>query len=75
LGHIEKHCWKKDPKTSVVVMNYLEVMVDDEKTIRNQLDRIYGIQDLFSHTRVPRHKALMDAIVGGHEEVDEGDLA
>ncbi len=34
LGHIEEWCWKKkDPKTSAVATNYLEVMVDDEEAI------------------------------------------
>ncbi len=41
LGHIKEICWKNtDSKTCVVTTNYLEVMVDDEKIVRNQLDQI-----------------------------------
>jgi len=56
LKHTKERCWKKkDPKTSVTTTNYLEVLVDDDKTIENQLDKICGsYHDLFSHIRVPR---------------------
>jgi hypothetical protein len=66
LGHTEKRCWKKkDLKTSVTTTNYLEVVVDDEKVIENQLDKICGSNhDLFSHIRVPRWRIHVEANIG-----------
>ncbi len=61
---------------NTTIMNYLEVMVDDEEVVRNQLDRICGKnQDLFSHTKIQRHRVLVDTMVRGQEEANEKDLA
>ncbi len=77
LGYTKESCWKKkDPKTSATIMNYLEIMIDDEEVVRNQLDVICeNNQDLFSHTKIQRHRVLVDTMVGGQDEVDEKDLA
>jgi hypothetical protein len=34
---------------SVIVMNYLEVMVDNEEVLKNQLDKICGITKTYFH--------------------------
>jgi hypothetical protein len=54
--HINEHWWgKKDPKTRITTINYLEMTVDDEKEVQIQLDKICGKNhDLFLHTKVPR---------------------
>jgi hypothetical protein len=64
LGHIKECCYKKkDPKTSATTTNYLEVMVDDEKVIKNQLDKICeSDHDFFSHIKVPKGGSMKKGV-------------
>jgi hypothetical protein len=42
-------------KTPIATNNYLEVMVDDEETTLEQLNRLCGAKhDVFSRARIPR---------------------
>lgn len=57
FGYIEERCRKKkDSKLGMATNNYLEVLVDDEKTVQIQLDKdkiCEDNHDLFLHIRVP----------------------
>jgi len=57
MGHTKNICWKcgKDGKMSTVVTNYLKVLVDDEETTLEQLNKLCGIKhDIFMGARIPR---------------------
>jgi len=62
LGHSEDRCWKKprDGKTHPGLANFLEVMLDDEETTLHQLNKLCGSENLFSYTRVPRRRMLVE---------------
>jgi len=68
LGHTEERCGKKeDSKLGVATNNYLEVLVDDEKTMHIQLDKdkiCEDNHDLFLHIRVPMWWVHMDTLTG-----------
>jgi len=32
MGHIQERCWKKNPKVGTTTTNFLEILVDDEKS-------------------------------------------
>jgi predicted aspartyl protease len=67
LGHSEDKCWKKpkDGKSTTGAANFLEVLLDDETAIEQQLNKLCGNENLFSYTRVPRRRTLVDAAQGG----------
>jgi hypothetical protein len=56
LGHLVDECWKKpkDGKTHFGATNFLEVLLDNEETTMQQLNRLCGNENIFSHTRAPR---------------------
>jgi hypothetical protein len=57
MGHIEDKCWKwgKDGKTTSTSNNYLEVLVNDEKVILEQLNRLCGTKhDISYGARIPK---------------------
>ncbi len=58
LGHSEDRCWKKpkDGKVHSGAVNFVEVLLDDEQATLQQLNRLCGDKNLFSHTRVPRRR-------------------
>ncbi len=61
---------------SGAIMNYLEVVVNDEEAIRNQSDKICGSShDLFSHTRVPKCRVHVDTFAREQEQANERNLA
>jgi hypothetical protein len=67
LGHSEDRCWKKpkDGKLPPGAANFLEVMLSDEAATLQQLNRLCGSENVFSHTRVPRRKVPMEVPAGG----------
>jgi hypothetical protein len=67
LGHSEDRCWKKpkDGKSSSGAANFLEVLLSDEAATLQQLNRLCGSENLFSHTRVPRRRVHVDVAAGG----------
>jgi len=58
LGHSEDRCWKKpkDGKVHSGATNFVEVLLDDEQATLQQLNRLCGDKNLFSHTRAPRRR-------------------
>jgi predicted aspartyl protease len=58
LGHLEDRCWKKskDGKSHSGAANFLEVLLNDETTTLQQLNELCGGENVFSYTRVPRHR-------------------
>jgi len=75
MGHSKDHCWRrKDSKPSNSIANYLEVLVNDEETTLNELNRICGANHhLTSGNRIPKKKLLMQANEGeGVTEQAEG---
>ncbi len=58
LGHSEDRCWKKpkDGKVHFGAANFVEVLLDDEQATLQQLNRLCGDKNLFSHTRAPRRR-------------------
>jgi predicted aspartyl protease len=69
LGHSEDRCWKKpkDGKSHSRAANFLEVLLNDEAATLQQLDRLCGSENLFSHTRVPRRRVPVEVPAGGVE--------
>jgi hypothetical protein len=67
LGHSEDKCWKKpkDGKSPFGSANFLEVLLDDEATTEQQLNKLCGNENLFSYTRVPRRRTPVDIAPGG----------
>jgi hypothetical protein len=56
MGHTKERCWRKNLKIGIVVANFLEVLVDDEKTTLAQLNCICeSNNDVFSHVKLPKH--------------------
>jgi len=62
LGHLEDKCWKKpkDGKVHTGSANFLEVMLNDEEATLHQLNKLCGSENLFSYTRVPRRRMLVE---------------
>jgi len=52
LGHSEDRCWKKpkDGKSHSGAANFLEVLLTDEAVTMQQLNKLYGNENLFSYT-------------------------
>ncbi len=62
LGHSEDRCWKKprDEKTHTGTANFVEVLLSDEEAMLQQLNRLCGNEKIFSYTRVPRRRVLVE---------------
>jgi len=62
LGHSEDQCWKKpkDGKLQSGATNFLEVLLNDEATTEQQINKLCGNEKLFSYTRVPRRKTPVE---------------
>jgi hypothetical protein len=60
---LEDRYWKKkDTKPSNSTANYLEVLVNDEKTILTKLNRICGVNHhLSSGNMIPKRRLSMQA--------------
>jgi len=73
LGHSEDKCWKKpkDGKSIAGAANFLEVMLDDEAVTEQQLNKLCGSENVFSYTRIPRRRTLVDGAPGGVAPVPE----
>jgi hypothetical protein len=58
LGHSEDRCWKrsKDGKSYPGTTTFLEVLLDDEEATLQQLKKLCGDENVFSHTWVPRRR-------------------
>jgi predicted aspartyl protease len=69
LGHSEDRCWKKpkDGKSHSGAANFLEVLLNDEATTLQQLNKLCGNENLFSHTKVPRRRVLVEVTTRGAE--------
>jgi hypothetical protein len=67
LGHSEDRCWKKpkDGKSHFGATNFLEVLLNDETATMQQLNKLCGNENLFSYTRMPRRRILVDVALGG----------
>jgi predicted aspartyl protease len=67
LGHSENRCWKKpkDGKSQFGATNFLEVLLNDEATTMQQLDKLCGNENIFSYTRVPRRRMPIEVVPGG----------
>jgi hypothetical protein len=52
LGHSEDKCWKnpKEGKSPSGSANFLEILLNDEAAIEQQLSKLCGNENLFSHT-------------------------
>jgi len=75
LGHSEDKCWKKpkDGKLTAGAANFLEVLLDDGAAIEQQLNKLCGNENLFSYTRVPRRRTLVDVGPGGVAPIPEAE--
>jgi hypothetical protein len=75
LGHSEDKCWKKnkDGRPASGATNFLEVMLDDDATTEQQLNRLCGSENAFSYTRVPRRRTPVDVTTGGISLVPEAE--
>jgi hypothetical protein len=73
LGHSEDKCWKKpkDGKSTSGTANFVEVMLNDEATTEQQLNRLCGNENAFSYTRVSRRKTPVEVTPGGIAPVPE----
>jgi hypothetical protein len=67
LGHSKDRCWKKpkDGKTHFGTANFLEVLLNNEETTVQQLNKLCGNENIFSHTRTPRRKMPVKVATGG----------
>jgi predicted aspartyl protease len=67
LGHSEDRCWKepKDGKVHPGSANFLEVLLNDEEATLHQLNKLCGNENLFSYTRVPRRRMLVEVPPAG----------
>jgi len=66
LGHSEDRCWKKpkDGKVHPGSTNFLEVLLNNEEANVQQLNRLCGNENIFSHTRAPRRRMLVEVVTG-----------
>jgi len=62
LGHSKDRCWKKpkDVKSHSRAANFLKVLLNDEEATIQQLNKLYGNENLFSYTQVPRRRMHVD---------------
>jgi hypothetical protein len=69
LGHSEDRCWKKpkDGKSHYGAANFLEVLLNDEAATLQQLNKLCGSENLFSHTKVPRRRVHVEVTARGAE--------
>jgi hypothetical protein len=60
-------CWKrsKGGKTSPGAANFLEVLLDDEEATLQQLNKLCGDENVFSHTQVPRRRLPIEVPLAG----------
>ncbi len=67
MGHSEDRCWKKpkDGKSHSGTANFLEVLLNDETTTLQQLNKLCGDENMFSYTRMPIRKVPIDVTQGG----------
>jgi len=67
LGHSEDKCWKKrkDGKVYPGSANFLEVLLNDEEVTIQQLNKLCGNENIFSHTRAPRRRMPVEVVTGG----------
>jgi hypothetical protein len=51
LGHSEDNCWKKlkDGKSHSGTINFLEVLLNDEETTMQQLNKLCGNENVLSY--------------------------
>ncbi len=73
MGHSEDRCWKKpkDGKSQFGAANFLEVLLNDESTTEQQLNKLCGNENLFSYTRVPRRRTHVEVAPGGAGPISE----
>jgi hypothetical protein len=64
---LEDKCWKKpkDGKSQSRASNFLEILLNDEKAIMQQLNKLCGNENLFSYTRVPRRRMPIEVAPSG----------
>jgi hypothetical protein len=67
LGHSEDRCWKKpkDGKSPSGAANFLEVLLNNEVVTLQQLNKLCGSENLFSHTKVPKRRVPIEVAAGG----------
>jgi hypothetical protein len=67
LGHSEGKCWKKpkDGKVHLGSANFLEVLLNDEEITIQQLNKLCGNENIFSHTRAPKRRMPIEVVTGG----------
>ncbi len=73
LGHFEDRCWKKpkDGKPHSRATNFLEVLLNDEETTMQQLNKLCGNENIFSYTRVLRRRIPIDVAPRGVVPIPE----
>ncbi len=54
-------------------MNFLEVLFDDGVATEQQLNKMCGNENLFSYTRMPRRRTLVDVAPGGVAPIPEAE--
>ncbi|CAN5964132.1 unnamed protein product [Sphagnum jensenii] len=70
-SNVEKQKKPKDGKSASGMANFLEVMLNDEATTEQQLNRLCGNENAFSYTRVPRRRTPVEVTPGGIAPVPE----
>jgi len=67
LGHLKDMCWKKpkDGKSNFGATNFLEVLLDDEETTMQQLNKLCGNENVFSYTQVHRRRMPIEMVPCG----------
>ncbi|CAK9276216.1 unnamed protein product [Sphagnum jensenii] len=61
----------KDGKLQSRATNFLEVLLNDEATTEQQLNKLCGNENLFSYTRVPRRRAPVEVAPRGAMPIPE----
>jgi predicted aspartyl protease len=78
LGHSEDKCWKKskDGRSNSGAANFLEVLLNDEATTIQQLDKFCENENVFSYTRIPRRRLPVElppaGVVPSTEVAEDG---
>jgi hypothetical protein len=67
LRHSEDRCCKKpkDGKVHPGSTNFLEVLLNDEEVTIQQLNKLCGNENIFSHTQAPRRRMPVEVVTGG----------
>lgn len=63
MGHTKNMCWKKskDTKPHTTTNNYLEMLMDDDVTTFEQLNRLCGSKhDIFSGVQMRRRRLIVE---------------